>query len=398
MAVRLGQALDLHREARQDETFPPYSTFDTELRRRLWWQITLLDRHASFDRASDPIITYGSYNTRMPVNIDDSNLDVDADLTLEDRYEYTDVTLSLVCHEVFDAERQLNFVPPRRSDGTPQDATDWWSARRQLVVECESRLRTERLRHCNHSIPVQHYTAMVGEIMIAYLWLIVYRPLQRHPSQPTPSQLPPHGILLLATRVIESMQQIESDPQVQNFSWLSSIWVQWHALAVMIADLHVHVNGPVVDRAWTLLDSQFDHMGERVADDRQGRLWKFMKKMLAKARQIRNRHLESVPRLDVVIPDSVKDQGSSMSMERRSHFQPLPDTVEPYSEFELADAVQQISFDGQAGATTGLTDSGQAYGDWIVDNTNETLNIDQEGWAEWEAFVNEYQSMSGFTY
>lgn len=132
---------------------PPFSVFDAELRRRLWWLISLLEMHSSFDRASDPIITYGTYNARMPLNINDSDLDLDTKNALEDRNEFTDLTFSLICHEVLDAERKLNFVPPRATNKTIDDSTDWWTSRKDLAAACENRLPTRFLRHCDYNIP-----------------------------------------------------------------------------------------------------------------------------------------------------------------------------------------------------------------------------------------------------
>lgn len=72
MARHLGQATGLHRE----QSLRKCSPFEAELRRRLWWQIVVLDQHAgrilgvSTRDIPAPYMT----DTKRPVNINDSEL------------------------------------------------------------------------------------------------------------------------------------------------------------------------------------------------------------------------------------------------------------------------------------------------------------------------------------
>lgn len=45
LAVKMGQSLGLHQDQDQDET--KVSVFDMQKRRRLWWQILLIDCRAT---------------------------------------------------------------------------------------------------------------------------------------------------------------------------------------------------------------------------------------------------------------------------------------------------------------------------------------------------------------
>lgn len=330
----------------------------------------------------------------MPLNINDSDLHLDMDHALQDRNEFTDLTFSLICHEILVTERQLNFVPPGATSETIDDPTSWWISRKDLAIACEGRLRTRLLRHCDHSIPIQRYSAIIGEIMIAHIWLIVYRPLQRHPAQPPSLYLPPHTILSLANRVIEHYQKIVIDPQFENFRWVTSIWSQWHALAVMIADLQVQVEGTVVERAWTLLEEVFEVTGSRTADSRQGRIWKFIEKMMAKARDVRKKHLESIKAYSALGTErNVRSDHNTKSTALRSG----DDSMVARLQIQPAQEYLQVGTGGYSFAgSTGPLFAEQDFSDWSHPTMNESQHVDR-GWAaEWEAFVEEYHNVVHF--
>lgn len=71
LAVRLAQSLGEHR----DRSTLNLSLFDTEMRRRLWWSICILDTPASKDYSCSPgPMELSSFTSRPPLNVNDSDL------------------------------------------------------------------------------------------------------------------------------------------------------------------------------------------------------------------------------------------------------------------------------------------------------------------------------------
>ncbi|RYO78393.1 hypothetical protein DL763_009675 [Monosporascus cannonballus] len=107
LPIRLAQALGLHREAcggGGGAAAPRFSAYETELRRRLWWQLIVLDIRGVEDRGSDPIVARGGYDTRLPLNLDDDDFDPDTPGPLIEREGPTDMTFSLStaqCSRIF---------------------------------------------------------------------------------------------------------------------------------------------------------------------------------------------------------------------------------------------------------------------------------------------------------
>lgn len=61
LVVRMAQALGIHR----DGTYFGLSPFETEMRRRLWWQVCILDARSSEDHGCDPTIAEALFDTKM---------------------------------------------------------------------------------------------------------------------------------------------------------------------------------------------------------------------------------------------------------------------------------------------------------------------------------------------
>ncbi|KAL8667811.1 MAG: hypothetical protein Q9202_000276 [Teloschistes flavicans] len=283
LAIRIAHALNLHR----DDTSTSLSPFETEMRRRLWWQIIILDGRAAEDRGSDPMISELSYSTLMPSNVNDEDLDSENPRPVVSREGYTEMTFCLMCHEVAVTIRQLNYVPPGLAGGSAADALPTTEEKEILVAECHRRLESRYLRYCDTSMPLSWATSMVTRMIMARMWLCVHRPLQRQDGDQSPRNQDREKMLLTATEVIEHARTLETEKCAEKWRWFFRTWHQWYALALALAELTVQTQGPAVDRAWAAVDSVFESWAEKVADSRTGMLWRPVKKLYSKARNAR---------------------------------------------------------------------------------------------------------------
>jgi hypothetical protein len=61
LAVRIAQTLGIHRDGSHFGLLP----FEIEMRRRLWWQVCILDARASEDHGCDPTIIEAQFDSKM---------------------------------------------------------------------------------------------------------------------------------------------------------------------------------------------------------------------------------------------------------------------------------------------------------------------------------------------
>jgi hypothetical protein len=64
------------------------------------------------------------------------------------------------------------------------DTDSTWAQRRGWVIASQRGIEEKYLRHCNLAVPVQRYTVLIADIIMADIWLFACRPLQRHPDSP----------------------------------------------------------------------------------------------------------------------------------------------------------------------------------------------------------------------
>lgn len=370
------------------------------MRRRLWWQICLLDRQASADRGSDPIIATNSFSTPFPLHVKDEDLVPDDPSEVQPREEYTDMTLSLICHEVFNVERCLNYVPAGESDRSQERTEDSWAQRRGWVIASQRRVEDKYLRYCSMDVPVQRYTLLVAHIIIATMWLFAYRPLQRHPDSPTSVKIPHPGILLLSVEVIERAIQVSMDPSTGPFSWISAIWVQWHALAVMIAELCVQTEGPTVERAWNVVEAVFEETARHVADSDKGRLWRPIKKLMNKAQAVRRKHLEDVVAANGTIPNGLGVKPVNPAVDWLNAQPPDINMLEIEAESKTIGNSFGIAPQIQAGGTNNEP-MPINWDQWLAtaqpDQLEYNNELNQVAWTNWEAFVDDFQADGDFS-
>src|ERR1700710_1625601 len=87
IAIRLAQSIGLHR----DGAVMKLPVLATEIRRRLYWELRMLDLGCAEDCGLLPTHTYGA-DTRLPVNCNDEDLHPGDTTPPPEREGFTDMT------------------------------------------------------------------------------------------------------------------------------------------------------------------------------------------------------------------------------------------------------------------------------------------------------------------
>ena len=385
IAIRIAHALDLHR----DDSFASLSPFNTEMRRRLWWQIIILDGRAAEDRGSDPMITDQSYNTMMPSNVNDEDIDPEKTQEIVSREGYTEMTFCLICHEVSVTIRRLNYVPPGLSSATAADLLPNREEKERLVNDCHERLENKYLRHCDTSVPLSWATNMVTRMIMARMWLIVHKPLQRQEGEMSPRNPNDESVLSTATEVIEYARILETEPCAEKWRWFFSTWHQWYALAMALAELCNHPHGPVADRAWKAVDRVFDPWAKKVADAQNGGLWRPIKKLRNKALNAREgKNVGDIAMTDPLVDFNIGSQTPSFG-------DPLMSSMPDYPMASLENGADGLlpSSSGSQGLLGTPLPHQIGFNQWAVHDQPTTPSqglgpsADQFNWTGWDEFM-----------
>jgi hypothetical protein len=276
LAVRIAHSLSLHR----DGAGLAHSAFEAQMRRRLWWELLVLDMKASEDRGSEPMIAEDSFNTGMPYNLNDEDFGHESQHPLLERKGVTDMTFSLISMDVSNTARKVNFVPPG-AEHRPLTLRQ----KEELVKQCSERIENHHLAGCDPSNPHHWLLYMLGRLLILKLWSVIQYPLQSRQSE----DLPRGQSLRTVVSLLEITEMIEAHEAAARFTWYINTYVPWHALAVALAELCNETQGPLADRAWGVVDKCYDKYSNRVADTKDGMLWRPIKSLLKRAQAARQR-------------------------------------------------------------------------------------------------------------
>ncbi|UPL02827.1 hypothetical protein LCI18_013761 [Fusarium solani-melongenae] len=322
LAIRLAKALSLHRDKPTHISFTP---FEAEVRRCLWWSLIILDIRAAEDRGAEASILQGSYDTHLPTNVDDADFGPESYELPVSKTGPTDVsfflamamgsgffssirrpplgldpeTASPICLPaawppnstplsedfiLLEARRlESLFVTP--FEAPPPSPTPLHSALNMHGSTSTNPAPTAPKVH-----PMAGLTAITVRLIVLKLWLSLQYPFQHHPVSAPPLRAPRISrptMLLTAISILELVALSQREPSGPRFRWWIDVYVQWHPLAVALAELCVETDGEIVERAWRVLDTVLPCIEGTIADTKKGPLWRPVRKLLRKARAAR---------------------------------------------------------------------------------------------------------------
>jgi hypothetical protein len=293
LVVRIAQTLGIHRDGSHFGLAP----FEIEMRRRLWWQVCVLDARSSEDHGCDPTIVEAQFDAKMPLNVNDTDLHPDMTEFPEERTGFTDMTFSLIRFEVANIFRRILYVPPGPVRCTELFANLSVADKERWITECHQQMEDKYLKDCDMSIPLCWVTATISRLIMSKMWLIVYHPHQRKDGGASLPQETKDKLFITSLENVEYSILLETEARTMKWGWLFRTYVQWHAIAFLLSELCVRTKGEAVERAWRALEATAGRWwfplneASPYRKGQRGCLWKPLRKLLAKARAARVREI-----------------------------------------------------------------------------------------------------------
>ncbi|KAK2625532.1 hypothetical protein QTJ16_004844 [Diplocarpon rosae] len=290
LTLRIAQSLGLHRDGSRFGLTP----FDTEMRRRLWWQLFILDVRAAEDHGSDPSILDNRCDTNYPLSINDEDLDPEATEEPAERSGVSDMTFCLIRFEVCTLTQKLTYIPqgPVPSETSMGEMLSL-EEKEQMIRECAANLEQKYLQYCDDAGPLYWVTAKIARLIIANMFLVIYYPLTLPGKPSTLSQDIRDRLFMSSIEIIEYSRILESEASIKKWGWLFQTYIQWHAIAFILGELCVRPNSSMVDRAWRAISIIFTDWPATEPHGKTGMLWKPMRKLMAKAARKRQENLNN---------------------------------------------------------------------------------------------------------
>ena len=392
LVLRLALSLGLHRDGQKFGLSP----FETEMRRRLWWQIVALDTRASEDHGTDPSINESLYDTKFPLNIDDEDLNPDMKDSPQEHDGWTEETFDLIRCTVTTSVRRFNWAPAGPGPCRKKEATITLEDKEKLIEELHQYIENKYLKLCDLTVPLQWVCATVTRLIMAKFWLIIHHPFQREDRGEFMPQEVKDRMFLTSLEVIEFSYLLETERATAKWGWLFRTYIQWHAVAYVLSQLTIRTSGPQVDKAWSIIELVFDEWGGVVGARKRGMLWKPLRKLMAKARAVRSQTLQKQAMFPLdgslgPIKTSMDTSQPACIPATNTGFTPMPLN----QGLPLETNIQPEAMVPQLSGVDSVNGSMNSIDQWLMDDSTgipDPFTADGgASWAGWDNMVKDYQ-------
>ncbi|KAI1391259.1 fungal-specific transcription factor domain-containing protein [Hypoxylon trugodes] len=260
VTVRIAQKMGLHR----DGEFLGLPPFETEMRRRIWWRIILLDAMYALASGLGHSLLPRSWDTKPPLNINDSDL-YPTMTTIQPRDSPTDMIFCLICCEiaaVLTDTPDLHLVILQNETGANAPDPDRVEKASRRIDELD-RSMTELLnKYSDLSMGPIHILATVSKAGMIDKLRELIRPMRDQPEWGTEILSFKDYLFKLSLSTAEQNLIMYRSPQTKGlFLWFMMSHFQSEIFTYMLGQLCCRTSGQLVERAWAVVDTVYEfHM------------------------------------------------------------------------------------------------------------------------------------------
>lgn len=256
LAVRMCQAIGLHRDGTH---FPNLSPFEVEMRRRLFWCLAILDVRSAEDQGTEPILITGSFDTKYPTNLNDTDFGPDTVELPKPRDGQTDITFSLMRFEICNTVRQF-VAASKTADSSP--TTDLLSAtleaREAHLLDVYRQLEHRYLKdNAGQHDPMYWMMVAITRVIVAKMVMVIYQPLLFASPMDQLSCRTRNRLFIAAVEILEYTSLINADPRYKHWCWLFRTYTPYHVIVYVLLEVSGRPWSASVERAWTALNANF---------------------------------------------------------------------------------------------------------------------------------------------
>lgn len=254
LVIHLARGMGLHR----DGTHFGLSPFETEMRRRVWWQLLILDLRSVDELGTDLAISDRAFDTKMPSNINDADISPESTEFPEPRESRSDSAISLVRYEICALSRRLVMASSALASLCPRGmALNGASLpdRERMLIEVYQGVETKFLKHVviHETDPLYWMAAMIARVIMAKMCLVIYQPMLFPGSDVELTDEARHRVYVAAIEMMEYGHILNTDPRCKQYKWIFMTYTSWHAMAYYLVESCRRPWTALVERGWQAL-------------------------------------------------------------------------------------------------------------------------------------------------
>ncbi|KAF1936489.1 hypothetical protein EJ02DRAFT_480139 [Clathrospora elynae] len=267
VAIRIAQVMGFE----WDGTYLGLLAFETEIRRRVWWQLKLHDFRTAelcgLVKFRD--LDMGPERTQWSTNVNDDQLYPGIDALADESNKITDFAfVALRCEMAkFAADcvaifhRQGKNASQWNLDVSANDREGRGNAAKIL----EETLETKYLRYCDLSQPLHLVTMLVTRYGLNVVRFMTHHPRRWDSIKHTPTD-ERDMVWGVSLKLLEQHNIALSNPQIKRFAWNAAYFRQWHAFIHVLDTLRADPIMPDAEKVWRVISTTYENTPDMITN------------------------------------------------------------------------------------------------------------------------------------
>ncbi len=259
-AIRVAEGMGM----RLDGTLLGLSPFETEIHRRLWWQLKMHDFRAAELSGQSKFRDFdiGENTPKKPLNVNDSDLYPAMPHAPVESTRPAEMLWCMFRSDLasFAASQKVSMQKSGQAVFSSDEyiAMDDLKMKDEFIKKMEDMLETKYLRFCDPSQPLQLLTLVCGRYATNTIRLLAHHPRRwaNLDHVPASEQNLVWGVVI---QLLEQFNMMQSNPQLKRFAWCTPYFIQWHAVIHVLDTLRANPLHLDYAKAWQLIDTLYDN-------------------------------------------------------------------------------------------------------------------------------------------
>ncbi|KAL1886940.1 hypothetical protein Cpir12675_006829 [Ceratocystis pirilliformis] len=263
ICMRLCQKMGLHR----DGEVLGLSPFETEMRRRIWWQIVLHDAGCALMTGMSVNVIPSFWDTKLPSNVNDADLFPGSTDPVEPREGPTEMGFSLISYELgrfmirshgmAGFETAIMGVDPESGRVLNKLDLELVHKYRAWVRDFKQKIQSQAEKYLDPTTGPMHEAASLLVDFIMKKLLEVLEPSEDMPQPDSDEFDFKDRMFRLGVLNLESHLELYQVMEGLNFLWFAKCHFSTDVMVMVAGRLMKCTTGPFIDRAWIAIDRTY---------------------------------------------------------------------------------------------------------------------------------------------
>ncbi|KAJ3486002.1 hypothetical protein NLG97_g6703 [Lecanicillium saksenae] len=270
-AVRLALKMGYHHDGEKLGMTP----YETEMRRRIWWQLFLHDfKLGMFSGLSQQSSFNQKWDTKIPSNLNDADLFPGSTEPVRARDGPTEMIFVMIMCQVFDFKRmsatQDEEAELEAAILGQSDESEYDTAKHQAMFEkyraqsrvIEAKLLEIEAKYCDPSAGNAHLAAKAFRPLMFKNMDEMLVPMRDQPEWGTEIFGPKDNLFKIMVLGCEHRLELYKGMQEAGFMWFMKITLSIDFFSFLTSQLCIHTRGTLADRAWKAIEGTYSYHPE----------------------------------------------------------------------------------------------------------------------------------------